>query len=631
MAGAWLRQKTSQKISRMGPGMHVWIIVAGLGLVLLTWFPAYHLVRQEYADAVRRTRQIQANLCKGMETHLADMLNDIDLVLLLIKNDYEKSGAVSPTTRAILHSHNFVRFTRLAMIANPQGKVILDFDLDPSGLTLDMSSRTYFQVHARQDTGKLFIGPPITGRISGQTLVPLSRRLNHPDGSFAGVIAMGINAPYFGELFQQTMLEPMDFLLLGTDGWVRAASEDRRDLIGQSIAGSALAQSVADSAAGMLLTEIPGRQGKSFISFRVMEAYGLATAVAQKEADALEYFRERRRIYYGAAEAITVLLLFFVYALIRASKRQHELSELVQMEKERAEYYLNMAGSLLVALDLSGRVTMLNHQGAEILGYAEEELVGKDWFETVIPPENRVTARTRFRQLVSGELNSRNLSTEMEIVTHGGQRRMIAWINNVLKNVHGEVIGALSAGADVTERHRMEAELLRLANIDNLTGLSNRRIILEAGQRELEQYQRYHRPLSLFILDIDHFKQVNDTYGHAAGDQVLIKLAEVSKKVLRATDMCGRLGGEEFIGLLPETPADQAYSVAERLRETLAETPVATPVGEIRVTVSIGIATAIPDDRSIDALIRAADEAMYEAKAAGRNRVVVRSREQAPG
>jgi len=468
MAGAWLRQKTSQKISRMGPGMHVWIIVAGLGLVLLTWFPAYHLVRQEYADAVRRTRQIQANLCKGMETHLADMLNDIDLVLLLIKNDYEKSGAVSPTTRAILHSHNFVRFTRLAMIANPQGKVILDFGLDPSGLTLDMSSRTYFQVHARQDTGKLFIGPPITGRISGQTLVPLSRRLNHPDGSFAGVIAMGINAPYFGELFQQTMLEPMDFLLLGTDGWVRAASEDRRDLIGQSIVGSALAQSVADSAAGMLLTEIPGRQGKSFISFRVMEAYGLATAVAQKEADALEYFRERRRLYYGAAEAITALLLFFVYALIRASKRQHELSELVQMEKERAEYYLNMAGSLLVALDLSGRVTMLNHQGAEILGYAEEELVGKDWFETVIPPENRATARTRFRQLVSGELNSRNLSTEMEIVTHGGQRRMIAWINNVLKNVHGEVIGALSAGADVTERHRMEAELLRLANIDNL-------------------------------------------------------------------------------------------------------------------------------------------------------------------
>ena len=95
--------------------------------------------------------------------------------------------------------------------------------------------------------------------------------------------------------------------------------------------------------------------------------------------------------------------------------------------------------------------------------------------------------------------------------------------------------------------------------------------------------------------------------------------------------MCGRLGGEEFIALLPETPADQAYSVAERLRETLAETPVATPVGEIRVTVSIGIATAIPDDRSIDALIRAADEAMYEAKAAGRNRVVVRSREQGPG
>jgi diguanylate cyclase (GGDEF)-like protein/PAS domain S-box-containing protein len=615
----------------MGPGMNVWILVAGLGLVLMTWFPAYHLVRQEHADAVRRTRQVQANICKGMETHLADMLNDIDLVLLLIKSDYEKNGAVSPTTRAILQSRSFVRFSRLAMIANEQGRVLLDFGPNSVGLTLDMSTQDYFQVHARQDTGKLFIGPSITGRISGQTLVPLSRRLNHPDGSFAGVVAMGINAPYFGELFQQTMLEPMEFLLLGTDAWVRAASEGHRDLIGRSVADSALAQSVADAAAGMILMEMPDRQGKSFVSFRAMEAYGLITAVAQKEADALEYFRERRRLYYGAAETITVLLLLFVYALIHANKRQHELSDLVQVEKERAEYYLNMAGSLLVALDLSGRVTMLNHRGAEILGYVEEDLIGKDWFETVVPPENRATVRSRFQQLASERLHSRNLSMEMEIVTRSGQRRMIAWISNVLKNFHGEVIGVLSAGVDVTERQRMEAELLRLANIDNLTGLSNRRIILEAGQRELEQYQRYHRPLSLFVLDIDHFKQVNDTYGHAAGDQVLIKLAEVSRRLLRTTDMCGRLGGEEFIGLLPETPVDQAYPVAERLRETLAETPVATPTGEIRFTVSIGIATAIADDKSIDDLIRVADEAMYEAKATGRNKVVVRTRGQDPG
>ena len=627
MAGAGLRQTTDQKISRLGPVMNVWILVAGLGLVLMTWFPAYHLVRQEYADAMRRTRQVQANICKGMETHLADMLNDIDLVLLLIKNDYEKNGAVSPTTRAILQSRSFVRFSRLAMIANAQGRVLLDFGPDSAGLILDMSTQDYFQVHARQDTGKLFIGPSITGRISGQTLVPLSRRLNHPDGSFAGVVAMGIKALYFGELFQQTMLEPMDFLLLGTDGWVRAASEGRRDLIGQSVAGSALAQSVAISAAGMILTEMPPRQGQSFVSFRVMEAYGLVTAVAQTDADALEYFRERRRLYYGAAISITALLFLFIYALIHASKRQHELSDLVQTEKDRAEYYLDMAGSLLVALDLSGRVTMLNHRGAEILGYTEEDLIGKDWVEAVVPPENRATARTRFLQLVSGQIPSRSLSVEMETLTRGGQRRMIAWISNVLKNVHGEVIGTLSAGADVTERYRMEAELLRLANIDNLTGLSNRRIILEAGQRELEQYQRYHHPLSLFVLDIDHFKQVNDTYGHAAGDQVLIKLAEVSRRLLRATDICGRLGGEEFVGLLPETPADQAYTVAERLRETLAETPVATPAGEIRFTVSIGIATATPGDRSIDDLIRVADEAMYEAKAAGRNKVVARLRQ----
>jgi diguanylate cyclase (GGDEF)-like protein len=158
---------------------------------------------------------------------------------------------------------------------------------------------------------------------------------------------------------------------------------------------------------------------------------------------------------------------------------------------------------------------------------------------------------------------------------------------------------------------------------DVLTGLSNRRAILECLKKELRRQQRSGHSMGLIMADADHFKKINDAYGHAVGDQVLREIAERMIAALRRYDSVGRYGGEEFLIIVPDCDADAAYASAERLRKTVAALPVTTNAGPIPVTVSLGlIATAgsgADSDGSI--LLRMVDEALYRAKAKGRNRV----------
>lgn len=184
--------------------------------------------------------------------------------------------------------------------------------------------------------------------------------------------------------------------------------------------------------------------------------------------------------------------------------------------------------------------------------------------------------------------------------------------------------GSLWSGvvSDITERKQLEEELKRQARIDLLTGLNNRRHFFELAEQELARAKRHDVPLPALMLDVDHFKLVNDTYGHHVGDLVLQKLSEVCVKTLRGIDILGRLGGEEFAILLPETKSEQALEVAERLRLAVAGATVPLEQGgSIHLTVSIGVASVVATDAKIEDLLKRADTALYAAKNAGRNRV----------
>lgn len=174
--------------------------------------------------------------------------------------------------------------------------------------------------------------------------------------------------------------------------------------------------------------------------------------------------------------------------------------------------------------------------------------------------------------------------------------------------------------ADITRRKQQEAALRHQANTDNLTGISNRSSFLQALEQELERFHRYPNPAAILMIDLDHFKKVNDNYGHPAGDRVLKGFAHLTNGTLREVDRFGRLGGEEFAILLPDTDAAGALRYAERLRNNIASATFSTEQGDISVTISIGISLFQADDQTVQTIISRADNALYRAKQQGRNR-----------
>jgi len=186
----------------------------------------------------------------------------------------------------------------------------------------------------------------------------------------------------------------------------------------------------------------------------------------------------------------------------------------------------------------------------------------------------------------------------------------------------------LEIATDITARKRIEQELHlavtraeALARTDELTGLNNRRAFFELGER-LFPHNRRARPMAVIMFDIDHFKQVNDTYGHAIGDQLLHSVGEALRPLVRPNDVLGRLGGEEFAVILADTTLEQAVATAERLRTVIEAVQVAEGDRAIRCTASFGVAACNCATCNLDAVLSEADDALFRAKHRGRNRVV---------
>ncbi len=197
------------------------------------------------------------------------------------------------------------------------------------------------------------------------------------------------------------------------------------------------------------------------------------------------------------------------------------------------------------------------------------------------------------------------------------------WKDEVYELKHSIYNMALSLKSAFEELEKKKSELEQLAYYDPLTGLPNRRFFFDHASLILESSKRYGNPLSLLIIDIDHFKKINDTYGHEAGDLVLKSFADILRKNIRQSDLPARLGGEEFVLLMPNTNLQQGKVVAERIRVGFQNSLIVYEEREIKATLSGGLASFNASVESIDDLIRMADEALYKAKESGRNRIEV--------
>jgi len=174
---------------------------------------------------------------------------------------------------------------------------------------------------------------------------------------------------------------------------------------------------------------------------------------------------------------------------------------------------------------------------------------------------------------------------------------------------------------EIAERHLLEAELQRLATTDALTGALNRRQLFKLGQQELLRVREVDEGLAVLMVDIDHFKSINDQHGHPVGDEALRHVVACLRIGLRRDDLIGRVGGEEFAIVLPVITGRTALEVAERLRTAVAASPLLHDTARIRMTISVGLSMARATDRNIEQLIARADQQLYQAKRSGRNRV----------
>lgn len=308
----------------------------------------------------------------------------------------------------------------------------------------------------------------------------------------------------------------------------------------------------------------------------------------------------------------------------------------LQRERDFVRGILETSELCIVGLSLAdGRITMFNHGAELITGYRADEVLGRPYVETLVQEDERPAAFARL-DAIRATPGAAVSASERLIVTKAGESRRIAWTDTVSRDEADRPLFAVKFGYDVTAERRMQAtlqqakadleranaELAHLATTDYLTGLINRRQADLLFNHEIARTRRSRRPLAVVLMDMDHFKAVNDTYGHEAGDAALRHVASEMRRRFRAGDIVARYGGEEFLILLPETDDAPAARLTETLRQRIAESPLVWGDGLIHVTASFGIAVLKPgQDIHPDVLVRMADEAMYWVKHLGGNQV----------
>jgi len=273
-------------------------------------------------------------------------------------------------------------------------------------------------------------------------------------------------------------------------------------------------------------------------------------------------------------------------------------------------------GMALIGPD--GRFLRVNDALCAMTGYSRTELLARD-YQSITPPQEAPRDAILLEQLLAGTI--RDVRVEKRYRHKSGRELWVQLSASLVRDQDGRPLHFVTQIEDITEQRAVREELARLASTDPLTGLFNRRRLVQELEEEIRRAHRFGHTVALVMFDIDHFKQINDRYGHATGDRVLKQVAGACQGALRSVDTLGRIGGEEFAAVLPESDHDNALHTAERLRAAVDEATFTDDDGApLHVTISAGVAT-LPPATDFDTLFKAADAAMYRAKAGGRNRI----------
>ena len=350
----------------------------------------------------------------------------------------------------------------------------------------------------------------------------------------------------------------------------------------------------------------------------------LAAGRASGEIELLRPDGSRRVARFGAVAGIQpgvhLSILSDVTEAVQARQRERELVTQVELAATSASL-------VFWIVDLRDPSVRLSDPSwpQRLLGYAPGTIDSSpDALDAFVHPEDRGAREAAWQAHVLGQ--SPAFECEFRIRHQDGRWIwLLARGRAVERDADGRALRLAGVRIDITRRKLAELALEQQAFTDGLTGVLTRRRFLDLADVEWSRSQRHQQPLALLMIDLDHFKSVNDRWGHAGGDAVLRAFAATAGEVLRASDLLGRVGGEEFAVLLPQTDRDGAVVLAHRLQQLVHDHPVLLPQGMASYTVSVGVAAAEPcaPGGSVESLMQAADTALYRAKGQGRDRVLL--------
>ena len=601
-----------------------WQVLLWPALALLLGAAVWGLTLAKAGSELRHAEQAAVKdagtFADAYAQYLTRSVAQMDQVTMQLKHSWEQSHG--RLDLADLHSEGM--FTDAAFvavnIADQHGRVLSS--TRPLAAARGVGAEDYFGFHKNNNSTALRIGVAQAARGATQGAVVFTRRLDGPDDSFAGVVVLTIDANYFTSFYSvRTLGQDGMVALAGDDGKLRLEQHGER----AASAGHAallLGQPDEAEAGGVRLAaaaEFSDGQPR-FLGWRKSAAYPLMAyvGIARREAVAAAEAARADALRNAAIAGVALLLLSAWAALAarRAQLRRHEEAEVRRAYRTATEsandgFYMASALRGEDGRIVDFEIVDCNERGAFFYGLARSELMG-----------------TRLSELVTGAFGEALFDTYLAAMASGfheddrempaDNRLNIRWAHRRLVRVGNGLAVTLQ---DISERKAHEGDLLRMANEDALTGLPNRHWLNTFLPGALERARGAGQSLALLFIDLDEFKHVNDTQGHAAGDQLLRQAAERLKTLLRPDDRVVRFGGDEFIVVLDPAESDaQVGSVAARILTAFAQ-PFTVADEQQAVGASIGVSVFPRDGQDHESLIKHGDIAMYAGKSEGKGQV----------
>lgn len=631
-------RKLADAVSALRRLGHRFFVLLILCLCAL-WASVLWINRQSEQQGLEEIRRETAALALLFATHVDITFRTADLALRKLQ---EAAGSPPEVIAEVIEPLQELLSEAILQIAiiSPEGLVTYSAPASTSVQTY-AADREFFTHHQQSGKDTLFVGRPVKGRISNRWSIHLSRPILK-NGQFAGVVLIAVNPDYFVKFYQSVGLGHGGAARMIRDtGEVMARSSDQETYVGRVINPSPYADPGAPLQGSFRRrAQVDGVDRLS--SYQRLAQYGVTVVIGPSVDERLATVRTQQQQLIWAAALISLLTVCISY-LLRTRMLRAEASHLA-IEKSEAKFRL-LIGSMTegVALhrllkDAAGHavnyeIVGMNPAFEKQTGLTGSTVVGKlatDAYGVAVPPFIDLYAEVvRTRQPTAFEHRFEPLKRDFVIHVFSPEPDHFATVFvDVTETKHLQALRDADHQKLLLQYQEilvLQEQLRHQVLHDPLTQLNNRRFLDKSLPLEFARASREGYPVAFVMLDLDHFKRVNDSHGHAFGDEVLVRISELLKANSRASDLLCRFGGEEFLLVMPHMTPEQARKKIDEIRQTISETTIPLSGANVRVTVSAGVAGYPIHACDTDKLIKLADDALYAAKNGGRNRVVIAS------